>query len=142
MLLALLLLLATPSNAQVNNTLDNKEENISLIDDTPDQETAKKHLLNEQSSVISKISNLTELQKSKIARIEYSRNKKLDKINKCIEKNKKLLRSFMQNAENNIQKIEKTKAKITQLTIRKQELREKTQLKIKKILTADQQKLL
>jgi hypothetical protein len=48
----------------------------------------------------------------------------------------------MPDTSNNVLKIEKIKAKIAKLAIRKQKLQERTLMKIRKTLTADQQKLL
>lgn len=141
----IILLLAAISvniNAQNNNQLTNGKEITSLINDTQSQEVAKQKLTDESSSVLKKFNDLTERQKTKIVRLENSRNNKLDKINKCIGKKKKQLSSLMPDTSNNVLKIEKIKAKIAKLAIRKQKLQERTLMKIRKTLTADQQKLL
>ena len=141
----IILLLAAISvniNAQNNNQLTNGKEITSLINDTQSQEVAKQKLTDESSSVLKKFNDLTERQKAKIVRLENSRNNKLDKINKRIGKKKKQLSSLMPDTSNNVLKIEKIKAKIAKLAIRKQKLQERTLMKIRKTLTADQQKLL
>lgn len=141
----IILLLAAISvniNAQNNNQLTNGKEITSLINDTQSQEVAKQKLTDESSSVLKKFNDLTECQKAKIVRLENSRNNKLDKINKRIGKKKKQLSSLMPDTSNNVLKIEKIKAKIAKLAIRKQKLQERTLMKIRKTLTADQQKLL
>jgi organic radical activating enzyme len=141
----IILLLAAISvniNAQNNNQLTNGKEITSLINDTQSQEVAKQKLTDESSSVLKKFNDLTERQKTKIVRLENSRNNKLDKINKRIGKKKKQLSSLMPDTSNNVLKIEKIKAKIAKLAIRKQKLQERTLMKIRKTLTADQQKLL
>ena len=141
----IILLLAAISvniNAQNNNQLTNGKEITSLINDTQSQEVAKQKLTDESSSVLKKFNDLTERQKTKIVRLENSRNNKLDKINKRIGKKKKQLSSLMPETSNNVLKIEKIKAKIAKLAIRKQKLQERTLMKIRKTLTADQQKLL
>ena len=141
----IILLLAAISvniNAQNNNQLTNGKEITSLINDTQSQEVAKQKLTDESSSVLKKFNDLTERQKTKIVRLENSRNNKLDKINKRIGKKKKQLSSLMPETSNNVLKIEKIKAKIAKLAIRKQKLQERTLMKIRETLTADQQELL
>ena len=141
----IILLLAAISvniNAQNNNQLTNGKEITSLINDTQSQEVAKQKLTDESSSVLKKFNDLTERQKTKIVRLENSRNNKLDKINKRIGTKKKQLSSLMPDTSNNVLKIEKIKAKIAKLAIRKQKLQERTLMKIRETLTADQQELL
>lgn len=142
LIILLLVTISVNINAQNNNQLTNGKEITSLINDTQSQEVAKQKLTDESSSVLKKFNDLTERQKAKIVRLENSRNNKLDKINKRIGKKKKQLSSLMPDTSNNVLKIEKIKAKIAKLAIRKQKLQERTLMKIRKTLTADQQKLL
>lgn len=138
MMFGLVLLGISALQAQQTNRLDTRTDKTALIDDKQSQELAKQNLLNERASVVGKISDLSEKQKTKILGIESCRNKKLERIDKCLERKKQYLKELELDAQENAKRIDRTKNAISKLAIKKQRVISKALTKIKSKLSPAQ----
>lgn len=138
MMFGLVLLGVSALQAQQSSRIDTRTDKTVLIDDKQSQELAKQNLLNERASVVGKINDLSEKQKTKILGIESCRNKKLVHIDKCIERKKQYLKELELDAQNNAKRIDRTKDTISKLAIKKQRVISKAMIKIKSKLSPEQ----
>lgn len=142
MMFGLVLLGISALQAQQTNRIDTKTDKTALIDDKQSQELAKQNLLNERASVVGKINDLSEKQKTKILGIELCRNKKLERIDKCLERKKQHLKELELDVQKNAKRIDQTKDAISKLAIKKQRVISKVLTKIKSKLSPAQVKSL
>jgi len=138
MMFGVVLLGVSALQAQQTNRIDTRTDKTVLIDDKQTQELAKQNLLNERASVVNKINDLSEKQKTKILGIESYRNKKLERIDKCIERKKQHLKELELDAQKNAKRIDQTKNAISKLAIKKQRAISKAMIKIKSKLSPEQ----
>lgn len=133
-----MVLLGVSVKAQQSNPIDTRTDKTVLINDSENQKLAKQNLLNERASVVGKINDLSEKQKSKILGIESCRNKKLERIDKCIKRKKQYLKELELDALENAKRINRTKNAISKLAIKKQWVISKALTKIKSKLSPTQ----
>lgn len=137
-----MVLLGVSVKAQQSNPIDTRTDKTVLINDSENQKLAKQNLLNERASVVGKINDLSEKQKTKILGIESCRNKKLERINKRIERKKQYLKELELDAQESAKRIDRTKDAISKMAIKKQQIISKALIRIKSKLSPEQVKSL
>lgn len=127
----LLIMSAVPAHAQDKERVRTGQP--VLIDDTRAGKVGAEGLQDEYASVTDRAEGLSKAQIEKILRIEKCRNKKLKQLDDAIKRQKQLLKEAGQDKKKTVRALNK----ISDLSVRKQNVITKAREKIKKIFTAN-----